>query len=97
MARTVSVTDSASVALNASYEAYTCLEAERKGKLGELMGKAVENMVRSGVDTHDAFNQVASRGRQGDVTCCEDVPSDAADIKAQEEQLKRPSVRIKPA
>jgi len=50
------------------------------------------------VDTHDAFNQVASRGQ-----CIKEMSRGvklfhqaAADIKAQEEQVKRPSLRIKP-
>jgi hypothetical protein len=96
---TVSATDSASVALNASQEAYTYLEAERKGKLSKLMGKAVENMEKSGVDTQDAFNQVASRGQYIKEMShgVKMFHQAAADIKAQEKQLKRPCFRIKPA
>lgn len=62
-ARTVPATGSASVALKASHEVHTYLQAECKGKLGELMGRVVENMKKSGVDTRDALNQVASRGQ----------------------------------
>jgi CTP-dependent riboflavin kinase len=96
---TVSAKDSANVALNASQEAYAYLEAERKGKLRELMDKAVENMEKSGVDTQDAFNQVASRGQyiKGMSRGEKMFYQAAADIKAQEEQIKRPSTRIKPA
>jgi hypothetical protein len=56
-------------------------------------------MEKSGVDTQDAFNQVASRGQYIKEMShgVKMFHQAAADIKAQEKQLKRPCFRIKPA
>lgn len=60
---TQSTKDSANVALNAAQEAYSYLEAERKGTLGPLMRRAIENMEKSGIPPQDAINMVATRGQ----------------------------------
>lgn len=63
LGRTMSAKDSANVALNATQEAYAYLEAERKGELGPLLKKAVENIEKGGADPQTAFNTVAARGQ----------------------------------
>lgn len=63
LGRTMSAKDSASVALNATQEAYVYLEAERKGELSLLLKKAVEIIEKGGADPQTAFNTVAARGQ----------------------------------
>lgn len=61
--RTQSARESANIALNAAQEAYFYLEAERKGTLGVLLKKAVENREKSGVDAQKALNDIAACGQ----------------------------------
>lgn len=61
--RTQSATDSATVALNATQEAYVYLEAQRKGTLGTLLNQAVKNLETAGAGPQEALNMVAMRGQ----------------------------------
>lgn len=61
--RTKTATESATIALNATQDAYAYLEAERKNVLTRLLHQAIANLEGSGVDPQSAINLVVARGQ----------------------------------